>query len=279
VLTVVVPCWNSEQFLERCLASLAGAPAGTLEVIVVDNESSDRTLAIVASQRHLVSRIISERDRGQSDALNKGFRAATGTFVCWLNSDDEFVGGSLARMLPILEQADDDWYTAGMVWVDEASRVVRCSPPLPHCGLLGRFGATGIGGPSSFVRRATMAKVGEFDETLHYSMDTDMWYRLHRQNVQLRLLAFYVWAFRIHPGSKTSHVHLGERMNEGMTRDRMVLAERYGFGTTKLDEALLIAGTRGLGLLSGRDVRAWRDTRRYRGRHVSELLGGSPAAR
>lgn len=279
VLTVVVPCWNSERFLRRCLASLAGAPPGVLEVIVVDNQSSDDTLAIVSSYGTLVSRVISEPDRGQSDALNKGFRAATGRFVCWLNSDDEFVGGALARVLAVLKQAQDDWYTAGMVWIDETSCVVRCSPPLPHWNLLERYGATGIGGPSSFIRRAALENIGEFDERLHYSMDTDMWYRLHRRGVGLTVLGFYVWAFRIHAASKTSHLHLGERMNDGMMKERLVLGERHGFGTTPLAEKLLLAGTRAIGLLSGRDLRAWSDTRRYRGRHVNELLAKPPAVR
>ncbi|MFM7135848.1 MAG: glycosyltransferase family 2 protein [Planctomycetota bacterium] len=271
VLTVVVPCWNSEQFLGRCLASLAGVPAGSLEVIVVDNESSDNTRAIVEAHGGLVSQVISEPDRGQSDALNKGFRAATGRFVCWVNSDDEVIGGSLARIVSILEHAQGDWYTAGMVWIDEASRIVRCSPPLPHWPVLERFGATGIGGPSSFVRRAVVTRVGQFDERLHYSMDTDMWYRLHSQGVKLHALSFYVWAFRIHAASKTSHVHLGQRMNAGMMADRMVLARRYGFGTTRLHTAFLQAGTRALGLLSGRDFRAFQDTRCLRGRSVVEL--------
>jgi len=277
VLTVVVPCWNSERFLKRCLASLTGARPGALEVIVVDNQSSDDTLAIISSHAELVSQVISEPDRGQSDALNKGFRAATGRFVCWVNSDDEFVGGSLARVLKVLEQAEHDWYTAGMVWINEASCIVRCSPPLPHWKLLTQYGATGIGGPSSFVRRSALEIVGEFDERLHYSMDTDMWYRLHRQCVGLKVLGFYVWAFRIHAASKTSHLHLGERMNDGMMKERLVLGERHGFGTTRLDEKLLLAGTRAIGLLSGRDLRAWSDTRRYRGQHVDELLAEPPA--
>lgn len=279
VLTVVVPCWNSERFLSRCLASLAGAPPGVLEVIVVDNQSSDDTLTIVSSYGALVSRVISERDRGQSDALNKGFRAATGRFVCWLNSDDEFVGGALPRVLAALEQAQHDWYTAGMVWIDEASCMVRCSPPLPHWKLLQRYGATGIGGPSSFVRRSVIAVVGEFDERLHYSMDTDMWYRLHKQGVRLTVLGFYVWAFRIHAASKTSHLHLGERMNDEMMKERLLLGERHRFGTTQLHSKVLLAGTRAIGLMSGRDLRAWSDTRRYRGRHVNKLLAKPPAAR
>ena len=278
VLTVVVPCWNSERFLGRCLASLAGSAAGTLEVIVVDNQSNDNTLAIVAAHGQLVSRVISERDRGQSDALNKGFREATGKFVCWLNSDDEFVGGALAVILATLENAHGDWYTAGMVWIDEFSSIVRCSPPLPYWQLLGRYGATGIGGPSSFVRRTALAKAGTFDECLHYSMDTDLWFRLHTHGVRLRILSFYAWAFRIHAASKTSHVHLGARMNDGMTKERVLLAKRHGFQATRLDECLLWAGTRAIGFLSGRDVRAWVDTRRYQGRHVRELAVRNPPA-
>ena len=66
-------------------------------------------------------------------------------------------------------------------------------------------------------------------------------------------------------------------MNDGMMKERLVLGERHGFGTTRLDEKLLLAGTRAIGLLSGRDLRAWSDTRRYRGQHADELLAEPPA--
>lgn len=271
VLTVVVPCSNSERFLDRCLRSISGAERGKLEVIVVDNQSKDRTLEIVAAYGDLVTQIISEPDRGQSDALNKGFRAANGTFVCWLNSDDEFVAGAVPRIVADLQVGERDWYTAGMVWIDEESRIIRCSPPLPYWSGLAGYGATGVGGPSSFVRRSAIEQAGTFDEQLHFSMDTDMWYRLHARGVKLQLLNEYVWAFRIHVASKTSHLHLGEAMNAAMARERLLLAQRHGFGTSWFDERVLVSATRVLGFLSGRDQRAWLDSWRYRGKDVSSL--------
>ena len=117
ILSVVIPSSNSAEFLPRCLASLGDAKANRVEVIVIDNASVDRTPQIVEQYSQVVSRFVSERDRGQSDALNKGYAEATGAFVCWLNSDDEFVPGALRRTARMLEGADGDWYTAGMVVV------------------------------------------------------------------------------------------------------------------------------------------------------------------
>jgi glycosyltransferase involved in cell wall biosynthesis len=271
VLTVAIPCSNSERFLHRSLGSMRGIEPRKVEVIVVDNQSSDQTLQVVAAYSDIVTRVISERDRGQSDALNKALAHATGDFYCWLNSDDEFVADALPRVVSVLEAADADWYTAGMVWIDEADAVLRCSPPLPYSAFLRGYGASGIGGPSSFVRRTALEKVGGFDEALHYSMDTDMWHRLHSRGVGLRTLQFYAWAFRLHEGSKTSHIHLGRPMIAGMHHEHSLLGARHGYGVTLFDTLMLQLGTRIAGLWSGRDIRAWRDTRRYRGRHVSAI--------
>lgn len=274
VLSVVIPCWNSELYLPRCLASLTGLPPELLkaiEVIIVDNNSSDETLRI--SQKHSPpgSTIISEPDAGQSDALNKGVRAATGTFICWLNSDDEFTKKGLAKAVSYLTTATGEWYTTGMIWIDKNSRVVRCSPPLPQWAWLRRLGTTGVGGPSSFVRRTVLKVAGEFDTRLHYCMDTDMWYRLHRLGATLKNLHIYTWAFRIHDASKTSHIHLGHEMNPAMNAERTCLSERHGFGRSRFAEAALVSGTRLAGLLSGRDAVAFTSTLRWKGKHLDEL--------
>ena len=271
ILSVVIPSSNSAEFLPRCLASLGDAKANRVEVIVIDNASVDRTPQIVEQYSQVVSRFVSERDRGQSDALNKGYAEATGAFVCWLNSDDEFVPGALRRTARMLEGADGDWYTAGMVWIDTQSRIIRCSPQLPHWSPLRQLGMTGVGGPSSFLRRQVAAKAGRFDESLHYCMDIDMWHRLHRNGIRLQRLPWYAWAFRIHQASKTSHVHLTGSLSDAMSKEILGLYEKHGVAAGPRMERLRLAATRIIGAASLRDAFAAMDTWRFREQPLSVL--------
>jgi glycosyltransferase involved in cell wall biosynthesis len=272
ILSVVVPSWNSAEYLPRCLASLGDAKTHGVEVIIVDNASTDQTPSIVNDYEHVVSRFISERDRGQSDALNKGLAQATGTFFCWLNSDDEFVPGAVAAVAKMLEQAAGDWYTAGMVWIDPGSRVIRCSPHLPVWAPLSKIGISSVGGPSSFIRRTIAAGAGPYDEKLHFCMDADMWYRLHGMGVRLQRLPGYVWAFRVHHASKTSHVHLTGQVSEAMAAEMRGIYTHHGIRHGRCWDYVRLAATRMMGAISLRDARAAVDTGRFRGGPVSALV-------
>jgi glycosyltransferase involved in cell wall biosynthesis len=272
VLSIVVPSYNSGPLLSRCLASFGGAHGGRTEVIVVDNDSRDQTAEVVAAHGEIVTTFISEPDRGQSDALNKGFATARGKYVCWMNADDEFVTGAVSRLVSDLEHAEGDWYTAGMIWIDGESRVTKCSPAMPFWFPLPQAGMTGVGGPSSIVRREVAAEAGAFDESLHYCMDTEMWLRLHAKGVTMTRLPYYVWAFRVHALSKTSHVHLSGKANASMTAERSQIASRFGLPHGKAAELVAAVGTRWVGAVSGRDFRAFLDTARYRGKPLADVV-------
>src|SRR5579859_4115740 len=99
-LSVVTPVLNGEQFIEACIRSVAAQNYPALEHIVVDGLSSDRTCAIMQDlgREYPHLRLISERDQGQSDALNKGIRAARGEYIGILNVDDFYAPGTLLRV-------------------------------------------------------------------------------------------------------------------------------------------------------------------------------------
>lgn len=271
VLSIIVPSFNCAALLPRCLDSFGGPHRGKVEVIVVDNASQDGTAEIVAARGNLVTRFICEPDRGQSDALNKGFAAARGRYVCWMNADDEFVNGAVTRLVQDLEQASGEWYTAGMIWIDENSRVTKCSPAMPYWFPLPEVGMTGVGAPSSIVRRDIAEQAGPFDENLHYCMDTDMWCRLHAARVRLACVPYYVWAFRVHSLSKTSHVHVGGNANVRMVAERVRIAERFGLPHGRGAELVAAMATRWVGAVSGRDIRAYLHTLKYGGRPLRDV--------
>src|ERR1017187_3529832 len=103
-VSVIVPNYNSGAILERCLQSLRNQNYEALEVILVDSLSADESQAVIDRNRDWLSRIICEKDKGQADGLNKGFRAATGEIFAWLCADDELMPGALDRVAAIFRE-------------------------------------------------------------------------------------------------------------------------------------------------------------------------------
>jgi hypothetical protein len=204
-LTVITPSYNQAQYLEATIRSvlLQGYPA--LEYIVVDGGSTDWSVDIIRRYAPWLATWISEPDRGQAHALNKGFAVATGELVGWLNSDDLLVPGALRRLAEA-NRADPGAIMAGDVYeFDEADariRLVRqrnitvANLVLPALSGL-RWHQPGIYVPGPLQRR-----VGPLDEDLRYAFDQDWLCRL-LAHAHVRYLGAPLAVFRLHGASKT----------------------------------------------------------------------------
>ncbi len=274
ILSIVIPSFNSGAYIGRCLDSVArqAVDPALYELIVVDNLSTDDTLQVVESRRAPNTVLICERDKGQSDALNKGCASARGEWLCWLNADDEFVPGSLPLVIQALREANDvNWCGGGMVWIDGEGRVTRCAPHMQVTRLLRALGVATVGGPSSFFRRSLFEKAGPFSTDFHYTMDTDMWHRFQRLGEQCRSLPMYVWAFRVHEQSKTSHVVMTNTHSPKMAAEIVRMEEAYMTQTARRLQRFMPVVWRFQAFFTGRDWKAYRDTRRFRGRSIQEM--------
>ena len=87
-ISIIVPCYNMEQYIEETLISILNQKYENLELIIVDGLSSDNTLNIISKYEKQISLLISEKDNGQYNAINKGMSFATGDILAWLNADD-----------------------------------------------------------------------------------------------------------------------------------------------------------------------------------------------
>jgi hypothetical protein len=204
-MTVITPSYNQAQYLEATIRSvlLQGYPA--LEYIVVDGGSTDGSVEILRRYAPWLASWVSEPDRGQAHALNKGFAAATGELVGWLNSDDLLVPGALHR-LAAAHRADAEAIVVGDVYeFDDADGRVRLvrqreitvgNLVLPALSGL-RWHQPGIYAPGALQRRA-----GPLDESLRYAFDQDWLCRL-LAHAPVRYLGAPVAAFRLHGASKT----------------------------------------------------------------------------
>lgn len=177
--SVITPSWNQGGFIGKCLASVVAQGVSDYEHLIFDNCSTDATAEVVAKFPKVDFR--REPDLGQSDAINKGFRAARGEILCWLNADDEYPEG----VFPRLRQAFSD--PKVMVVYGDARQVVYDGGAEEIAR--GRFRSrldlvrwwsqeVKLHQPAIFFRRQALEAVGLLREDLHYAMDYELWWRL-----------------------------------------------------------------------------------------------------
>ena len=181
-ITVVTPAYNSVELIEDCITSVLEQEYPNLEYIVVDGGSSDGTVDIVRRYQDRLHSWVSEPDNGQADALNKGFRLATGELVCWLNSDDFFYPGALAEAAAAWRTNPDAPFFYGNGFrVDRSGRKIAEFFPDGRVWFRREaivFGLNCVLQPATFIRRESLEKVGLLDDSLHYGFDTNLWIEL-----------------------------------------------------------------------------------------------------
>ncbi len=180
-ISVVTPSFNQARYLRETLASVAAQTYPAHEHIVMDGGSTDGSVEVLREwgprpgfQWH------SGRDRGQSDAINKGVALATGEIVGWLNSDDLLYDGALDAIARAFAAQPD----AGVVYgtgekMDPEGRTVKIIPAVPYDARRLRS-AFYVLQPSMFFRRALFQQVGGLDENSHYAMDWELLLKLAR---------------------------------------------------------------------------------------------------
>jgi glycosyltransferase involved in cell wall biosynthesis len=179
---VVTPSYNQGRFLEECIRSVLFQDYTDLEYIIIDGGSTDDSLDILARYADRIAHWVSEPDGGQSDAINKGFRAATGDLVAWLNADDFYLPGALAAVAEAYRRRPDaSFYFGDGLRVDEAGRTLgRFAPEgndtFDRDALV--YGLNYILQPATFINRRYLAGADPLDVDLCYGLDTDLWIRL-----------------------------------------------------------------------------------------------------
>jgi GT2 family glycosyltransferase len=192
VLTIVTPALNSAETVGQALESVRAQGLGPEEVehLVVDGGSDDATAELAGAMPGV--RVVSEPDRGLSDAMNKGVRMARGDWIGWLNADDYYLPGSLAKVTAaIAAHAEADWITGICPIVDAEGNAIRTGVTAYKRFFLRRHSFPSllvqnyVAAPATFVRRAALIEAGGFDERFRYSMDYDLWLRLARRSAPL----------------------------------------------------------------------------------------------
>ena len=187
LLSVVMPSLNAAGTIARSLDSIQAQGVDDAEVVVADGASTDGTVELLEQRPEVVWR--SEPDRGLSDAFNKGAARARGQVLGWLNADDVYLPGALARVQEAFARDPGlVWLTGRCLIVDGSGNEIRKGVTRYKNALLDRYTYRRhlthnfVSAPSTFFRRDAFEAAGRMDLSLRYSMDYDLYLRLGRQH-------------------------------------------------------------------------------------------------
>ena len=234
-ISIVTPSYNQGAFIEETILSIANQGYPNVEHIVIDGGSDDETKSVLARYAHVLAYAVSEPDRGQSDAINKGMARATGEILTWLNSDDRLAPGALAAVALAFHYSKAD-IVAGIAELYKDGELVgrhvtACSNgPLPlddildldRCWQAGQF----FYQPEvMFTRELWERAGGRVEETLTYSMDYELWARFAEVGARIHVIGRPVAQFRMHASQKT---HVSERFIAELRQFNQKLQGRLG---------------------------------------------------
>ena len=208
-ISIITPSFNQGPFIERTIRSVLEQAYPNLEYIVMDGGSTDGTIDILRKYEGRLT-WVSEKDKGQADAINKGIARSNGDIIAYLNSDDIYEPGALGRVAEHFStHPGTAWLTGKCRIIDEQDREIRQPVTayknflLRHCSYSLLLVTNPVSQPATFWRRSVVREFGLFDETEHLVMDYDYWLRIGKK-YPLAVLDEYLAGFRVYATSKTS---------------------------------------------------------------------------
>jgi GT2 family glycosyltransferase len=181
LVSIITPSFNQAAYLEQTMLSVLEQDYPRIEYIVVDGGSTDNSVDIIRKYENKLAWWASEKDRGQADAINKGFARATGEVTAWLNSDDYYLAGTVSAAVKTFEEHPDVVLAYGdMLAVDENGKTFN-TLSYKQLTLEDLLCFQIIGQPAVFMRRSALQAVGGLDPTFHFMLDHHLWIRIAQQ--------------------------------------------------------------------------------------------------
>lgn len=205
LVSIITPSYNKGEFIEETIQSVHNQTYSNIEHIIIDGNSTDDTIQILNKYPHL--KWISEPDKGQTDAINKGMRRAKGEILAYLNADDTYLPDTVETIVNVFQTRPDISIVYGdIIHTDENSDVINIHKTgvinLEKC-ITHRFY---LPQPTVFFVRDVWEKTGPFDESLHLAMDFDYWLRIFPV-YQSEYIPKPLATTRIYPGAKSTEMN------------------------------------------------------------------------
>lgn len=229
LVSIITPSYNQVEFIRDTIESVLNQDYENLEYIVVDGGSTDGTLDILKEYEGRL-KYISEPDNGQSDAINKGFRMASGQIVAWLNSDDVYEPGCVRKAVKAFRDNPDASMIYGNGYIIDRAGVKQES--FRFCREFSLWALVHIWDyimqPATFFRMSDVQAVGYLDESLNWVMDWDLWIKLSLRR-DVVYLSDHLACSREYGDTKTSK-GMEKRLEEILGLMRRASGEELPFG-------------------------------------------------
>jgi glycosyltransferase involved in cell wall biosynthesis len=204
LVSIITPSFNQARYLEATIQSVLAQDYPRIEYIIVDGGSTDGSVDVIQKHAGRFAWWVSEQDKGQTDAINKGFNRATGEILAWINSDDSYNPGAVAQAVKyLLENPEVGLVYADCNYIDEDGQVIgKFNAAQTDLRRL-REGYVHIPQQTMFFRAKYWKELGPLDPSFYFAMDYDLWTRI-AAHAPFKYLAGKTWAnFRLHTSGKT----------------------------------------------------------------------------
>ena len=203
-LTIVTPSYNQANFLERTILSVLNQNYPNLEYIIIDGGSTDGSVEIIKKYEKYLAYWVSEPDKGQADAINKGFRMATGDLVAWQNSDDVYLPSAFEKLVNThKEKPDYDIYFGNVYLIDSQDKITREMRFHPFSVHHLIYYDWNLSNQAVFWKRNIFEETG-YLQNLNVSFDWEWFIRLGMKEFKFCFIHDFLGGYRIHENSKLS---------------------------------------------------------------------------
>lgn len=210
-ISILTVSYNQGHYIEQNIKSVLNQDYENVEHIVIDGGSTDDTVEVLKKYPHL--RWVSENDEGQSDALNKGLKMATGDIIGWLNSDDYYQENIFKKVVNEFQNDSCEWLIGNShdFYEQHNALVHVVSKPITYKTLINDTKI--VRQPPTFFKKSLLLKTGFVKQEYHFVMDYELWLRLVKQSTP-KMIEENFSVFRIHANQKTSSVNKQKFINE-----------------------------------------------------------------
>lgn len=208
LVSIITPTKNRGRYLEQNILSIKNQDYPLIEHIVVDGGSTDNSLEVLKKYQGTCNlKWISERDKSNTDAMNKGFRMATGDIYCWLDSDDLYLPETIKKAIEVFENRPEiDVVFGDVLIIDDAGREINYIRHEKFDCDIAIYGGMSVSAQAIFWRKAVHKKLNGLDEKYVVTADYDFFIRMGLSGAKFYHLRSFLGAYRYHPGQLTGQI-------------------------------------------------------------------------
>jgi len=212
LVTIVTPVYNGEKYLEETIQSIITQTYDNIEYIIIDGNSTDRTIDIIKKYENKIAYWLSEPDNGMYDAIKKGFKVANGEIYGWLNASDKYYQSAVEVVVKTYNNYPErEWVTGIPTLYDENGLIVRVGEPLFYFNKffkMGLYRGDVLGWlqqESTFWKKSLWEKVNGINNELKFAGDYDLWVRFSKY-AHIYVIPTILGGFRGHPSQKGEEI-------------------------------------------------------------------------